>query len=139
MRTAFTTLFVALVLLVVCPVQGRDRVPKKDSKTSDEDKASVWMKKKLYLSQQILAALTKEDFEMVRKNADGLLVVGYLEKWDRAKLPEYRRQIRFFEDATKQLIHQAEKKNLSGATLAYTQMTMSCVHCHAVVRDVKKK
>ena len=37
-----------------------------------------------------------------------------------------------------ELIRQAGKKNLGGATLAYTQLTLSCVHCHNVVRDAKK-
>jgi hypothetical protein len=138
MRTALSSLIVALALLVVCPARGGDKDSKKDSKSNEKDKASIWMKEKLNHSQQILAGLTKEDFEMIRKNADALLVVGYLEKSDRAKDAEYRRQIRNFEDATKELIRQAEKKNLGGATLAYTQMTLSCVQCHTVVRDAKK-
>ena len=38
----------------------------------------------------------------------------------------------------KELIRQAERKNVSGATLAYTQLVSSCVQCHTVVRDAKK-
>jgi hypothetical protein len=66
-------------------------------------------------------------------------VVAYLAKADAADLPEYQRQVRYFDDANKELIRQADNKNLSGATLVYTQLTLSCVQCHTVVRDAKKK
>jgi hypothetical protein len=66
-------------------------------------------------------------------------VVSYLEEWDRGEMPEYRRQLGYFEGANKELIRQAKKKNINGATLAYTQLTLTCVQCHNVIRDAKKK
>ncbi len=71
-------------------------------------------------------------------SAGKMQVINYLEEWDRGRNPEYKRQLRYFSDANAELIRQAGKKNLGGATLAYTQLTLSCVHCHNVVRDVKK-
>ncbi len=46
--------------------------------------------------------------------------------------------MRDFEFANKALVHASREKNLDGATLAYVQLTLSCVNCHKVVRDVSK-
>jgi hypothetical protein len=131
-------LLVALAVLAVCPAGAGEKQPGK-KKADRRDEASVWMKKKLDHSKGVLSGLTRADFEMIRKNAEAMKVIGYLEEWDRADLPEYKRQLRYFSDANKELIRQANNKNINGATLAYTQMTLSCVHCHNVIRDVKKK
>lgn len=126
--------FVMGLLLAVSCVLGADDRPAKG-----KDEGSVWMTKKLEFSKNVLAGLTRGDFELVRKNAEAMRVVGYLEMWDRANLPEYRRQIRYFEDANKELLRHAASKNINGATLAYTQLTLSCVHCHNIIRDTRKK
>jgi cytochrome c556 len=129
---------VALALLIVCPAGAGVKKPA-EKKPDKREEASVWMKKKLEHSQKILAGLTKGDFDLVKSSAQSIQLINYLEEWDRADLPEYKRQLQYFSDATKELIRQAEKKNVSGATLAYTQVTLSCVQCHTVIRDVKKK
>lgn len=125
---------VALAGLPVCPAAEKQPV-KKPTRTE----ASIWMQKKLEYSQKILAGLTKADFAMIEKNAESMRVIGYLEASDRADLPEYKRQLQYFYDANKELIRQSGKKNISGATLAYTQVTNSCVQCHMVLRDSRKK
>lgn len=125
---------VALTGLSACPAADKEPVKK-----PDKAEASIWMQKKLEYSQKILAGLTKADFAMIKKNADSMQVIGYLEGWDRADLPEYKRQLEFFYAANKELIRQAGKKNISGATVAYTQVTNSCVQCHTIIRDSRKK
>jgi hypothetical protein len=120
----------ALALLSVCAAAP--------DKPDRRDEASLWMTRKLEYSQKVLAGLTAGDFEKVRKNADAMLVVGYLEKWDRGALPEYRRQLKSFDAANKELIRKARDKDVRAATKAYTQLIVSCVECHAVVRDAKK-
>jgi hypothetical protein len=95
---------------------------------------SIWMKQKLAASQNILAGLTKGDYEAVEKNAQSMLVVGYLEKWVRAETPGYRKMMKDFEYANKALTLAAREKNLDGATLGYIQLTISCVQCHKLVR-----
>ena len=86
----------------------------------------------------IIYCLTKGDFEQIKKHAEAMQVITYLEKWDRADLPEYKRQLSYFEEANKDLIRHAGNRNIQGATVAYNLLTVSCVHCHNVVRDVKK-
>jgi hypothetical protein len=106
-----------------------------------DDKPTDWMKAKLEMSQGILAGLTKGDFEAVEAGAQKMNVVNHLEKLVAANQPhykEYMRQLNAFETANRELLRQAAKKNTEGATLAYVQLTVSCVHCHRVVRDAKK-
>jgi hypothetical protein len=95
---------------------------------------SIWMKQKLGASQNILAGLTKGDYEAIEKNAQSMLVVGYLEKWIRADIPGYRKMMNDFEYANKALTLAAREKNLDGATIGYVQLTISCVQCHNIVR-----
>ena len=134
-------LLVALAVLSVSTVGADEKKPdekKPREKKVDKEKSATWMERKLEHSQKILAGLTKADFAMIEANAGKMDDLNYLEQWGRDDLPEYKRQLRYFSDANKELIRQAGKKNLGGATLAYTQLTLSCVHCHNVVRDVKK-
>jgi len=134
-------LLAALAVLSLSTVAAEEK--KADEKTAgekkaDKQKASLWMEKKLEHTQKILAGLTRADFDTIQTSAGMMQVVTYLEEWDRGKNPEYKRQLRYFSDANAELIRQAGKKNIGGATLAYTQLTLSCVHCHNVVRDAKK-
>ncbi len=96
------------------------------------------MKQKLVASQNVLAGLTKGDFDMIAKNAKSMLVVGYLEKWVRADIPEYQKMTKDFEFANKSLVEAARDKNLDRATIAYVQLTFSCVDCHKIVRGETK-
>lgn len=100
-------------------------------------KPDVWMKRKLEFSQEILAGLTEGDFQKVNEYAHMLGFVGYLSAFLRAEEEDYKRQVTYFEFAAKELIRQSKEKNLDGATLAYNQLTTSCVQCHKVVRAKK--
>jgi hypothetical protein len=125
---------VAIAELPVCIAADKEPVKK-----PDKAEVSLWMQKKLLYSQRILAGLTKADFALIKKNAELMQVIGYLEAYDRAEMPEYKRQLGYFYDANKELIRQSGKKNISASTLAYTQVTNSCVQCHTVIRDAAKK
>lgn len=127
-------LFVALMALPSSSSSG-DKQPDKEAKR----KASLWMKAKTKLSQEILVGLTEGDFEKIGTSAKALNVVDYFEVIARGKNDdEYRQQARLFAAANQELIRQAEAKNIYGATLAYNQLTVSCVQCHIVVRKSNK-
>jgi hypothetical protein len=125
------TLMLIAAPLTVQPTRGGDDQDK-------EQKSSIWMKQKLSASQNILAGLTKGDFEAIDKNAQSMLVVEYLEKALRADTPGYNMKLKDFEYANKALSLAAREKNIDGATIAYIQLTLSCVHCHKLVRDTGK-
>jgi hypothetical protein len=103
--------------------------------TRDEDKASEWMKGKLKNSRNILDGLTRQDFAVIALNAEGLEYSGYLEGRERASFPGYKEQLSAFLLANASLQRAARRKNLDGATLAYVQLTISCVECHKILRD----
>jgi hypothetical protein len=134
MKYPLVTLTVLLISLMTFAVHAFSE----QKKPSDQEQASVWMEKKLQYTQNILAGLTQGDFNKISKNAEAMRFVGYLEKWERARTPEYKRQVQYFELANEELMRQASAKNIDGATLAYYQLTVSCVHCHQVVRESKK-
>jgi cytochrome c556 len=96
---------------------------------------SLWMKKKLAYSETMLVGLVGEDFDQMAKSARSMNAMNQMEKWVRGTSPEYRTQLKIFQNANEQMIRMADKKNLDGAALAYVQLTLSCVNCHKVVRD----
>ncbi len=100
------------------------------------DDASYWMTKKLELSQNVLAGLTKSDFEMIAENAEKMRDLNRFESFVRRRTPAYRTQLRLFQHANSELVRTAEAKNIEGATLAFTQLTTSCVNCHKQLRDL---
>ena len=106
-----------------------------------DEKPTEYMKQKLEMSQNILSALTQGDFKSVERSALQMNVVNFLEKQvakDQPQYKEYVRQLTVFETANRELQRMASEKNIEGATLAYTQMTVSCVQCHKLIRDAKK-
>jgi cytochrome c556 len=132
-RLAFVkTLTIGLLTLAIsASVSGDDQGEKKK-------KASVWMKAKTEYTQNILVGLTEGDFEKIENNAKALGVTDFLEYWFRAKQLNYRKQMMFFDHANQEVIRHAKAKNLAGVTLAFNQLTASCVECHQIVRDAKK-
>ena len=130
-----TSVAAAICLLLISGSPPLGQEPKEDAKK----KASIWMKAKLEFSRNILAGLTEEDFDKVEKNAQALNVAGFLEAIFRSKRADYQQQVHQFLIADQELIRQAKAKNIYGATLAYNQMTTSCVQCHRLIRDAKKE
>ncbi len=128
-------LLVGAVAMVVLP---QARLPaQQDQAENKAAEAKAWMQKKLEFSQRILAGLALADFEKIRKNAENMNFIDYFEKWSHAERRDYRQQLEMFEHANQELILQATRKNLEGATLAFNQLTVSCVQCHKIIRDNK--
>ena len=127
MLTAFLLTILAVPALWSGAVRGA-------ADEGDDQKPSVWMKKKLEFTEKILAGLASEDYDNIGKNARLMNTMSHLEKWVRGNTPEYRTQLKIFQNANDHLIRMADEKNLDGAALAYVQMTLSCVNCHKVVR-----
>lgn len=104
----------------------------------DDPKASRLMQRKLEYSQHILAGLASADYEAIAKNARVLKTYTQLENHIRGKDPAYRAQLNIFWFANDELIRLAEEKNIEGASSAFTQLTLSCVNCHNVLRDQRE-
>lgn len=93
------------------------------------------MREKLALSQQVLKGLALQDFGLMRSGADRLVKLSQASGWTPRQSPEYELFTTEFRRAAAELSRAAADKNIDGATLAYTQMTVSCVSCHKYLRD----
>jgi hypothetical protein len=116
------------------PTTGRSDEPA-DAKTKEQ--ASFWMQRKLNYSQNILAGITSGDFDKVAENADAMRRLSKVEAFVRSRAPGYRVQLEIFDEANQELLRQANKDNIEGAALAFTQLTISCVSCHRQLRESK--
>lgn len=107
-------------------------VPGQETKEQPE---SFWMNKKLEYSKHILEGITTENFEAIRESAGAMRRLSALEGFVRRKdTKAYRAQLAIFEFATDELMRHAEDKDVDGAALAFTQLTLSCVNCHKQLR-----
>jgi len=131
----FCVIVLLILGLTVLPSHSSSGDKKTDKAVQKE--ASLWMKSKTKLSQEILVGLTEGDFAKIKSNASALNLVHFLEGIYPKKSDAYRQQTAMFAAANKELIRQAEEKNIYGATLAFNQLTVSCVQCHVVVRSAK--
>lgn len=126
-------LFSAAALVVAALTLGWAVSQEPGDKRHPDD---YWMKKKLELSQTVLQGITTEDYDLIRKAATTMRRLSDIESFARRKdTKAYRAQLAVFEIANDDLIAQAEAKNVDAATAAFTQLTLSCVHCHKQLRD----
>lgn len=116
-----------------CPAMGQDKKPPVEA----DSEPSIWMKKKMDYSKSILEGLAVGDFEKIAENAQAMQGLSKVEWFIRGQAPGYRTQLENFLDANKEIIKQAERDNLEGSTLAFTQLTISCVNCHKRLRESK--
>lgn len=116
--------------------KGKDQVKvDKIPKVTQEKPMSFWMEQKLDFSKSILESLTKGDFETLASDAEQMRLLGKIEGFVRRKNADYRTQLRTFDIANQELVRQAQRKNSEGATLAFNQLTTSCVACHLLIRE----
>jgi len=95
------------------------------------------MLEKLQSSQKVLEGLAIGDFTKIGTNAEKLLRLSNTEEWLVLRTPRYEVHSNEFRRSAEALILKAKNKNLDGATLAFFDMTMSCVRCHQYVREVR--
>ena len=95
------------------------------------------MRMKLKSTEGVLKGLAAGDFEMIKSNANRMNTFSHLERLARGKNDDYQLQLKFFRYANRELVRQSKEKNLDGATMAFLQLTTSCVNCHRAVRDAE--
>lgn len=103
---------------------------------ADEKKpVSFWMEKKLQYSQEMLAGLVTGDLEDIAVKAEQMRFLSKVEGWVRKGKTGYKEQLQAFDFANAEIERYAKAKNLEGATMAFQQLTISCVSCHALLRN----
>jgi cytochrome c556 len=76
------------------------------------------------------------DLQSVQEKAEQMRVVSRVEGWVRNRKPGYREQFQAFEFANAEILRNAKADNLDGAAIGFQQLTITCVSCHKILRDV---
>lgn len=92
------------------------------------------MRSKLACSVQVLGGITLEDYEVITTNAGKLVELSNKTNWYSRQVPEYEIFLNEFRRNAEDLKKAGQQKNLDAASLAYVQMTLSCVNCHKFIR-----
>lgn len=95
------------------------------------------MKAKLEHAQTVLEAIAVEDFAKAQTNAQKLSRLSQATGWQARQTPEYELFTLEFRRRADALAQAAAEKNVDGATMAYVQLTISCVNCHKHLRGKK--
>jgi cytochrome c556 len=114
------------------------------ARAQDDAKAarrSQFMRQKLEYAKGALEGLAVEDYGRIARSARDLKALSQAAEWEVPTIPnvdEYLPYTAEFQRVADEMMKKARAGNLDGATLAYVQMTMSCVKCHKYVRDLAK-
>ena len=92
------------------------------------------MRQKVAYSQQVLVGITLEDYGLIANNAQKLVELSNKTNWYSRQMPEYELFLNEFRRNAQELVEAGRQKNLDAASLAYVQMTLSCVSCHKFIR-----
>jgi hypothetical protein len=92
------------------------------------------MRQKVACSMQVLVGITLEDYGLIANNADNLVKLSNKTNWYSRQVPEYELFLNEFRRNAQELMEAGQQKNLDAASLAYVNMTLSCVSCHKVIR-----
>ena len=101
------------------------------------DLRSKLMAEKLKNSQTLLEGLALNDFEKIKDSARELIRISKAAEWLAYKTPMYEVHTNNFRRAAETIIQKAKDKNIDGATLAYVDMTVTCVRCHQHTREIR--
>src|SRR5688500_6936881 len=119
MRQMFVVVLAGLLLAIPSSSQEKKREP------------DPLMVAKLQQSQDLLSALALGDFEKIQKNAESLHKLSEEAQFKQArKTREYELHANAFQRSAETIAQKAKAKNLDGATLAYLDLTLTCVRCH---------
>ena len=93
------------------------------------------MRQKVAYSQQVLVGITLEDYGLIATNAKKLMELSNKTNWYSRQVPEYELFLNEFRRNAQESREAGRQKNLDAASLAYVQMTLSCVSCHKFIRQ----
>src|SRR5512133_258687 len=92
------------------------------------------MRQKVAYSQQVLVGITLEDYGLIANNAEKLVELSNKTNWYSRQVPEYELFLNEFRRNAQELMKAGQQKNLDAASVAYGQMTSSCISCHKFIR-----
>jgi hypothetical protein len=96
------------------------------------------MREKLESSQKVLVGIITENYGLITTNAEKLVELSHATNWYSRQVPEYELLINEFRRDAEALVKAGKQSNIDAASLAYVQMTLSCVTCHKYIRGAGK-
>jgi hypothetical protein len=119
----------ALVLVLLA-------VPSSSQEKKKKREPDPLMVQKLKESQTLLEGLALNDMGKVQGSAEELLRISKAAQFRRAlSTAKYEYHANSFQRTAETIIEKAKAKNIDGATLAYLDLTMTCVRCHQHTRE----
>lgn len=88
-------------------------------------------------AQGVLEGIATENFPLVETNANRLIQLARSGEWKVRPTPEYERFTTDFIRSAEALDKAAKKASADAASVAYSQLTVSCVNCHRHLRGVE--
>ena len=127
------TFFPALIAIIVFTGESI-------SHGQPEEKTDVKavMREKLDASQKVLVGITTENYDLITANAEKLVALSRVTNWYLRQVPEYELLLNEFRRNAEALVKAARQSNIDAASLAYVQITFSCVTCHKYIRGAGK-
>ena len=95
------------------------------------------MKAKLESSQKVLEGIATENFTIISANAQKLVVLSQVAGWQARQTPEYKQFTAEFRRHAEALQKAAREESVDAASVAWFQLTISCVNCHRHLRGVR--
>src|SRR5262245_61193949 len=118
----------ALVFAALLPgLVGHGEEPKKINEL---------MRTKLEHSQKVLEGIALTDFDRIATHAGELIQISKAAEWKVVKSPQYELYSSEFRRNVETMVEAAKAKNIDSATLAYVDLTLTCVKCHKHVREI---
>lgn len=138
MRVFMVSLLVSVLATTAAAQQPKPAETQPSPSAAEQAKRppSYWMEKKLEYSQEILRGLAVDDMKLVAEKAKQMRVLSKAEGWIRKSKPGYKAQLQAFNFANAEIERHARADNLEGAAMGFQQLTISCVSCHAILRNV---
>lgn len=96
------------------------------------------MRLKLHYAQSVLEGIATENFALIQTNAHKLYALSQSADWQIRKTPEYQNFTADFSRQAIALEKAARANNVDAATVAYFQLTESCVQCHRYLRGARE-
>ena len=122
-----------LAALILAPLFGC--TTSTSAQAEKESAVKEAMRQKVAYSQQVLVGITLEDYRLIANNAHKLVELSNKTNWYSRQVPEYELLLNEFRRNAQELMEAGQQKNLDAASLAYVQMTLSCVSCHKFIRQ----
>ncbi len=97
----------------------------------------VFMREKLVAAKMVVEGLTMEDFDLMRKGAEKMIVMSHAADWQVLQGPVYIQDSADFRSAAKQIVESCDELSLEGAMMGYLEVSLSCVRCHKHIRKAK--